>query len=46
MVSNFDLIETKSTKYYFRKLTKSKDDLIKDDSIFHESYIVKIYLKE
>ena len=34
MVSNFDLIETKSAKVLFQKLIK-QDDLIKDDSIFH-----------
>ena len=36
MVSNFDLIETKSAKVLFPKADQNlKDDLIKDDSIFH-----------
>ena len=36
MVSNFDLIETKSAKVLFKKADQNlKDDLIKDDSIFH-----------
>lgn len=36
IVSNFDLIETKSAKVLFPKSAQNlKDDLIKDDSIFH-----------
>ena len=36
MVSNFDLIETKSAKVLFPKSHQNtKDDMINDDSIFH-----------